>query len=325
MKEKDHQNSYSSQDSCRKVPEEGIPNRFKLKLSPSEWENIKPGPGASRLKSGWTDLLALKLKAQNSYCVLRFKYHHVRKTGGRKKKGPYFVAKSHCKFQGCSTYDFKMKKMPKDNQQKEVTVRVTRSGNIRHERIYTKKRHTRRPKRKEIANELRIDPITTWYYKKYANMEDAAKMGGNVSSPRTQAVLRKIKSEQLLETNVHIDVLQEVKILNDVYRDIESDGFIRFLAVQPFQVHMYMREQLLAFIKQNRNHKGVLFFDATGSLVQKIPGQNQRIFLYALVMENPVEGRSVLPLAEFLSNDHHSSEIKHFLGFLCNDLKIYST
>ena len=33
-------------------------------------------------------------------------------------------------------------------------------------------------------------------------------MGGNVTKPKTQAVLRKIKSEQLLEDNVYTDVLQ---------------------------------------------------------------------------------------------------------------------
>ena len=244
---------------------------------------------------------------------------------GRKKKGPFFMARAECKFENCCTYIFKRKKQPPDNLHEGVTVRVKRTGKIVHAKRSTKKRQTRKPKRRTIANDLKVESISAWYYKAYARMDDDARMGGNVSSPRTQTVLRKIRSEQLLETNVHVDMIQEVKILSDIYRDTETDGFIRFLAVRPFQVHMYLREQLMAYIDLNKNHKGVLYFDATGSLIQKIPDQNHRIFLYALVMENPVKGRSVLPLAELLSNDHHSSEIKHFLGFLCNNLKTIST
>ena len=88
---------------------------------------------------------------------------------------------------------------------------------------------------------------------------------------------------------------------------------------------MYLDEQLTAFIKENKKHSAILYFDATGSLIQKIPGQDKRIFLYSLVMKNPVEGKSALPIAEFLSNDHHTSEIKHFLGFLLNQLKALSS
>ena len=277
------------------------------------------------MKPGWTELLALKLYEKSSYCIIKFKYHHIRKSGGRKKRGPYFLAKSICKFDTCSAYHFKMSKQPTQNLDKDIIVRVKRLGNICHSKKSVKKRHTRRPQRKKIARDLRAESISSWYYKAYAHMDDEAKNGGNVSVPRTQMVLRKIQSEQLLEGNIHLDVLQEIKFLNDVYRDLEPDGFIRFFAVQPFQVHMYLHEQLLAFIKANKNHSGVLYFDATGSLVQKIPGQSKRIFLYALVMENPIKGRSVLPVGEFLSNDHHSSEIKHFLGFLCNNLKKITT
>ena len=323
--ESEDKKSNNSSDSNRQIPPTGIPHEFKLRLTPNEWEKIMPEPDTNKLKSGWTNTLALKLNEKNPYCTIKFKYHHVRKTGGRKKKGHFFVAKSSCKFENCSSYIFTIKKQPPETLQKNVKVYVKRLGKIQHSKRSVKKRHTRRPQRKQIARDLKAESISSWYYKAYANMDDEAKMGGNISMPRTQMVLRKIKSEQLLEGNVHMDMLQEIKILNDVYRDLETDGFIRFFAVQPFQVHMYLHEQLMAFIKANKNHSGVLYFDATGSLVQKIPGQNQRIFLYALVMENPIEGRSVLPVGEFLSNDHHSSEIKHFLGFLCNNLKKLTT
>ena len=296
-----------------------------MKLTQDEWNTIKPKLGQTKLASGWTELLVSKLYEKSFYCVINFKYHHVRKENGRKKKGSYFVAKSKCKFNDCSEYIFEIKKTPPQTQTKGITIRVKRIGDIKHTKTTTHKRITRKPERIKIAENLKAESISAWYYKAYAKLEDDAKMGGNISKPRTQLVLRKIKSEELLEANVHVDVLQEVKILNDVYRDIETDGYIRFLAIQPFQCHMYLREQLQSYIQANKGHNAVLYFDATGSIVQKIPGQNHRIFLYSMVMQNPIEGRSALPIAEFLSNDHHSSEIRHFLGVFCNNVKQLSS
>ena len=277
------------------------------------------------MSSGWTDLFVSKVNEVSSYCVLNFKYHHVRKVNSRKKNVPYFIARAKCKFDGCSQYQFKIKKQPPQTPKKSIKIKVIRVGSIVHSKKSTHKRHTRKPMRKKIAKDLEAETITAWYYKAYANMENDAKLGGNISKPRTQAVLRKIRSEQLLEGNVHVDALQELKILNDIYRELEPDGYIRFLSIQPFQCHLYLREQILFYLQENKKHNAVLYFDATGSVVQKIPGQKERIFLYSIVMKNPVEGRSALQVAEFLSNDHHSSEIKHFLGFFCNKCKEITT
>ena len=288
--------------------------------------SIKPTNGKNKLSSGWSDLFAAKLYDQCSYCVINFKYHHLRKINSRKRNVPFCIAKSRCKFIGCCCeYVFKIKKKPSDSPKKTITVRVQRIGSPTHSPTKVHKRHTRKPEREKIATELQAESVSAWYYTAYAKLEDVAKMSGNISKPKTQAVLRKIKSQHLLEGNIHSDVLQEVKILNDVYKDIESPGFIRHLSIEPFQAHLYLNEQLQAYIKANKGHKGVLFLDATGSIIQKIPGQDGRIFLYSLVMKNPIEGRGALPVAEFLSNDQHSSEIKHFLGVLCNNLKLMTT
>lgn len=323
--EQDEQNSVtngSSGDSVRNIPSQGIPRKFKLKLSEEEWQKIKPEACDTKLTLGWADLLSSKLYEQSPYCVMKFNYHHVRKLEGRKKNVPYFRAKAKCKFEGCAAYKFKIKTKP---LQYPLSIFVRRIGNVHHVKSSTHKRVTRKPERKKIAKRLQSQSISAWYYRAYAKLEDEAKMGGNLTEPKTQAILRKIRSEQLLEGNLHVDPLQEVKILNDVYRDIETDGFIRFLAIHPFQCHMYLREQILAYVQENKKHSAILFFDATGSIVQKIPGQTERIFLYSLVMENTVEGRSALPIAELLSNDHHTSEIRHFLSVFCNNVKLQSS
>ena len=48
--------------------------------------------------------------------------------------------------------------------------------------------------------------------------------------------------------------------------------------------------------------------------MRKIPYQPKGIFYYALIIENPVEGKAGIPVAEMITNDQHASEIKRFLS-----------
>ena len=200
---------------------------------------------------------------------------------------------------------------------------VKREGEIKHKLDETQKRHSRHLERQIIARELMTTP--QWYYQKYATMSTTSKMAGNLNEPKTLDVLRKIKSGQLDQRNLHTDFMQEVKILQEVYQDLEPSGFINFFAYMPFQVHYFLEEQISLFSKLGKSHKGTLLFDATGSILKKaLPGEEGQTLLYALVMENPVEGWGAIPIAEFITTDHHASEIRHFLDRVLVRLKSFS-
>ena len=212
--------------------------------------------------------------------------------------------------------------MPKEGR--KVKVRVRRQGKLKHPSEEVQKRQVRGKLRKETALDLQNTHVTNYYYKRFALMQEDACKAGNVTDPQTQDVLRKIKSEQARDTSIHTNPLQEVKLLQEIYNDITHGGFIQYLSINPFQCHMFTKSQLEIYAASARNHQGVLYVDATSSILQKIPGQN-KVFLYSVVMKNPLPHKLALPIAEFLSTDQHTSEITHFLSRLCNSLKQTTT
>ena len=117
--------------------------------------------------------------------------------------------------------------------------------------------------------------------------------------------------------------MQEVKILQDVYMDIEESGFIQYFSYNPFQCHLFLEDQLYIYRQLNKRDR-VLCMDATSTILKKIPGQIN-VYLYSVVMQKPLERRIALPLAEFLTTDQHASEIKHFLDRLSTSLKDVSS
>ena len=81
---------------------------------------------------------------------------------------------------------------------------------------------------------------------------------------------------------------------------------------------MYTAKQLSAFIRSDKQQ--FLYLDATSSLVQKLPNNNN-VFLYSLVWKNPIPGNIAIPVAEMLSTDQHSREIRHFLSSVCDSAR----
>ena len=86
-----------------------------------------------------------------------------------------------------------------------------------------------------------------------------------------------------------------------------------FFSIDPSEVHMFSDAQINFYVDNCKDHSAYLYFDATGSIIKKIPHQDQQILLYSLLMQNPVSGRSAIPVAEMVSNNQHATEIRHFL------------
>ena len=312
--------SQTKSEEFRNVPM--VPWSFDISFNSEEWDKIKPKGNDAGLHRGYTSVLANKFAEQNTYCVLVFKYNRRRRVQSRKQSSPYLRVKAECKFHDCTSYNFTMDEEPTSNT---PSMLVKREGEIKHKLDETQKRHSRHLEREIIANDLEQMTTPQWYYQKYATMSTTSKMAGNLNEPKTSDVLRKIKSEQLDQRNLHTDFMQEVKILQEVYQDLEPNGFINFFAYKPFQVHHFLEEQISLFSKLGKSHKGTLLFDATGSILKKaLRGEEGQTLLYALVMENPVEGRGAIPIAEFITTDHHASEIGHFLDRVLIRLKSFS-
>ena len=147
---------------------------------------------------------------------------------------------------------------------------------------------------------------------------------GNRDSCLTLPALHKLVSESRAAEYLTKDSLFEVKLFQEVYFELDREkhipGFIQYFAQNPFMLHLYSRDQLLLYLSTHGDRN--LFFDATGSIIKRITGQNKPIYLYGLVMENPVKKRAAIPLAEMVSNDHHASEVSHFFKKLFDNIKL---
>ena len=108
-------------------------------------------------------------------------------------------------------------------------------------------------------------------------------------------VRHRILSEARSNSRLPADILEEIKILQDIYKDLDSlqldSGYIQYFACNHFKAIMYTNRQILLY--------------RTSS--------NKEFILLCLVLANPIKGKSAIPIAEMLSNDQHSSEIELFL------------
>ena len=303
-------------------PEEHTsPKKFSIFLSTDEWSKIKPKRKHNRLRNQWTDVVYDKFREINN-CVLVFKYNRAKVPNSRKRKGPYLKLIAVCKFKDCCKYIFTLKKVPVHEDR--IKMRVIQKGEINHKAKEGQKRHMKGDRRRSIATELDKVGVGNWYYQTISQMTNEEKKSGNLTACSSADVLRKILSEKKGTSRLHDDILQEVKLLQEVYKEVHpaskhtEGGFVQYFSSYPFKVHMMLDDQAALYLNEVKNGDTVLYLDATGSLVKNIPGQKKQVFYYALIMENPIKGRAGIPVSEMLTNDQHASEIKHFLSRFVN-------
>ncbi len=295
------------------------PQKFRIRLSKEEWDKVKPRKKKNALAGEWTSLVAERFAQKNPYCVLRFTYNRTKKAGSRKCNTPYVRLTASCKFQGCAKYSFVMRKEPAAHAN-HVSLRVYRTGSVCHHKSRTHKRNLKGSERTDTGKDLESQGVSMWYYGKLSGMSCEKKVAGNINECKTPDVLRKALSEQRHKDQLHCNPLQEVLILQDLYNEMDGEehstgisGFIQYFSVSPFKVHLYSSKQLQLYRTQCRTGETVVHIDATGSLINKIPGQPKGVLYYAMVVENPLPGKAGIPVAEMLSNDQRSSEIQHFV------------
>ena len=122
-----------------------------------------------------------------------------------------------------------------------------------------------------------------WYYNQIGKMNPEEIDAGNLTKCSMTEVLWRILSEERGLSNLHDCVLQELRILQEVYKDIHpshtftNGGFIQYLAIYPFKVHLFLDEQIELYLDEVKKGPIILHLDATSSIIKKIPGQNKHV------------------------------------------------
>lgn len=283
-------------------------------ISDCDWKKIKPSKPAYKLKTGWTDIFARQLRTEMPSCSLTFKYQKVKKKNSRKKNCPYFKAQAKCKGVQCGTFDFVISEKP-PKRCKEVAIQVI-GHNIRHSNKEIKhKRHLMRSERTETQQTLQSKGVSNVFYEKAGSMQDSELQFGNLSYCQSPTVLRKAKSEWNVHQNLHQDPFTELVLTKNILEDEDvcskiCKGYVQHIGFIPFLTLLFTEKQLMVLKHEVKHNSSVVYFDATGTVVERI--QNKRVLYYAMVLPGP-KGSPPLPVFEFLSDSQNTPTITYAL------------
>lgn len=260
---------------------------------------------------GHTKLFAQKVAEQVPFCSLSFKHNRVKKEGSKKRDAPFYRGSAICKFENCLKYEFTITNPPQPGRNVKIRVRIT--GNLCHEPNQIKRRNVTGQDRVQMAKTVKDIGASETFYQNLANAADESLVYGNYDTVPSKLALRQMLHELITTEMFDRDVFREIDIVCNVTKDYIQGGYVKLYSKEPFSLIMFTDRQILLLRELIKSGSGNLYFDATGSVISKVPGQNERILYYALVakgnMKNPP-----FPFAEFVSNRHTVPDVTNFLA-----------
>ena len=227
------------------------------------------------------------------------------------------LAEGRCKFEDCITFRLWIESKPEGTN--DVIINFLTYGSISNQHNDNETAFSRRVSgeiRQEVSSTLsKYSPINCYYEQFNESKNLSAAKHGNFTHLHSQALLRKIKAEQLskerYDCDMWLDVVGTKRTYDATINGNVIHGYIQTLVREPVIIHMFSDEQIL-LLKHFDLTKISLHLDATGSVVRKIDKQQKAFLYYALTIRHLNTKTCPVPLAEMLSSDHTNIEISHF-------------
>ena len=128
--------------------------------------------------------------------------------------------------------------------------------------------------------------------------------------------MRQIKSEALSSSRFSNDMITDISITHEYYRNLLSEkpipGYIQYFVKDPFIIHLYTKRQIE--VMKSLTKSIILYLDATGSIISKPQFCMKPIYYYAPTLQHPDYQITFIPVAEMISSDQGTAEITHFLN-----------
>ena len=103
----------------------------------------------------------------------------------------------------------------------------------------------------------------------------------------------------------------DAKLISAAHFDGRSlFGFIQEIHIEPMRLLLWNEAAIRLWHDLGASQR--TFWDATGSLVKKEPGQEKRILNYFLLVDHPVAYEPPLMVAKMVSNDHSMTSLQYF-------------
>ena len=315
------------EDNVDNISTTEIPKKFYFKLTSEEWQEcplIDNKKGDRHLGGKWTDIFLQKIAKRNPLCPIAFKRNRVVKRNSRKKGCAFFSGKAVCNFTGCTQYEMRIKNEPETGSSVKVKVKVS-PCTVLHETGILKGRPLKGLNREVVAQEIQKSGPSNVFYNRLGEAAEGAYEAGNTTNFRSKEVMQKISSEINLSDRLHDDVIREVVLMKQIYDDLDEGvetfkGCIQFVSSYPFACHIYDFDQVTLLADSIKNKTAILYFDATGGVISKIPGQSKKLFYYSMLLRGQCAGDPPIPVAEFISNSHATVDVCNFLMRLQRDL-----
>ncbi|KAI6654487.1 hypothetical protein LOD99_883 [Oopsacas minuta] len=139
---------------------------------------------------------------------------------------------------------------------------------------------------------------------------------GNFSNLRSQECLRQIKPEAISFNRFSNDLITDISITQEYYRNLLSEkpipGYIQYFVKEPFIMHLYVKRQIEVLKYLTKDivlHFGCYRFHYTQTSVL-----HQIYYYYALTLQHPDHHITPIPVGEMISSDQVTAEITHFLN-----------
>jgi len=311
-------------------------SRFRLTLSPDEYETVKPNMALSKpvLRGNWKKLMYDKFKHVWPTCPVIFNYAHVRLTGSRKGNCRFWRGTATCT--GCIKAQFSIEDLPVEGQ--DVVVDVVVKGLCTHAPSTRCSITTVLPSRRgrplsavqrtEVASKIVAGATTPTkeFYGKLATMPDAAVEAGNTAKCHTKAVFRQAAHEFRMKQELHPDPVIELRLQRKDWMaaertdDAALPGYIQVIGDTPFFCSCYLLDQVKLYIDCcAQDDGGVLHVDATGTVVKDIADQ-KRILYYSFVPQS-----SNVSVLDFLSSRHTTETLTFLIEQFNRDVRLYNS
>ena len=130
---------------------------------------------------------------------------------------------------------------------------------------------------------------------------------GNLTHLKSQECLRKVKAEIRTQNRFSNSYMEDIAATQQYYRDLLPDspipGYIQYFVQDPFIVHMYGSKQI-DLLKLIKNSAIILNLDATGSLISKPPFCKNKIYYYALTLQQEFIFDTLVPVLQYCNTEN---------------------
>ena len=300
-----------------------VPSQFTFKLKRKKWKQIKVETNrfGKKLSRNWFQLFYAQFSKKVPECPLAAKYNHVKKDDSRKEGEPFFVGKAGCTIPGCGVmYKFTIDEIPGNHSKVYIHAKSVGEDDVCHKEGIQKSRPFQGKLRIEAKKRIQDIGPSNFFYERLGDADEKAILAGNYSGVGNKGVIQQMSAEMKSSEKFHYNMITELEILRDAFVSEDDSskeviGLIQYLSVYPFTVHLYSEEQILILCEiLKKDPEKCLYFDATGSVVCKVPSQSKDVYYYPLLVKGNKQGDPPLAIAEMISNSHTIIDIYNFLS-----------